>query len=340
MERQILERGSVVEDVTIRHYRAGDVPMLADLINEADDYDQFGWRTTVESLQHEWDDPLFVPERDGFVAVFGAGGAERAVALGDVFYLPTSEESAENITVFCWHIVHPKWRGAGLGRQILARCYQRAREIVGDIDDPRPKLFRAMVGATDHHGARRARDFGMEHVRTFYRMEYAPLNGRLPAPEVPEGLSIVPWSPAYDQATLDAFNESFRDHWGWREVSDEVWQHHFHGPGSRPDLWRIALDGVTGEIAGLCIVTIDAEVNAQLGRQEGWIRDLGVRRPWRKRGLGTALLLSGMVALREAGMTSVRLGVDSDSLTNATRLYERVGYRVANEFWTYHKPLR
>ena len=337
MATQVLERIDITA-VSIRNYRDGDQKLLADMINETDQVDRFDRRTTVDDLQHEWEDPHFTPAKDGFVAVVGQDGAQRVVAAGDV-YLGAPNVAAEQITVYNWHVVRPEWRGSGVGRQIIQACYGRARELVADIADPRPKVFRVSAHAADAHARRRLKQFGMEHVRTFYTMEYAPLDESLPAPDAPPGLSIVPWTPAYDRATMDTFNESFRDHWGFRNVSQEEWQHWFHDPKSRPDLWRIALDDATGEVAGICVVGIDPDTNEALGRQEGWVHDLGVRRPWRKRGLGTALLLAGMAVLREAGMTSARLGVDSDSLTDATRIYERVGYRVVSEWHTYHKSI-
>ena len=56
------------------------------------------------------------------------------------------------------------------------------------------------------------------------------------------------------------------------------------------------------------------------------IEDLGVIRRWRRKGLGTALLLTLLGRLRQLGFERAELGVDADSLTGATRLYERVGF--------------
>lgn len=325
--------------VSVRNYRDGDQALLADLINATDEVDQVGYRTTPADIQHEWDDPGFTATEDGFIAVVETAQGSYAVAMGDVYRLNPEDDAASDVTIHCWHMVRPDWRGTGIGSHIIEQCFARAVELAAEADDPRPKLFRVGVNAADRAAHGRVEAFGMECARTFYRMEYAPLNGALPDPEVPTGLRIVPWAEPYDRATMEAFNESFRDHWGFREVSAEMWRHWFHGPKSQTEYWRLAIDDGTGEVAGLCIPQIDADQNAALGRHEGWIRDLAVRRPWRKRGLGTALLLAGMKALRDAGMTSVRLGVDSDSLTNATRLYERVGYCTVHRLDVYLKPI-
>ena len=69
------------------------------------------------------------------------------------------------------------------------------------------------------------------------------------------------------------------------------------------------------EIAGLCLCDVNEEHIARIGRKEGWVDILGVRRPYRRQGLGRALLLAGLHVLKEAEMESAMLGVDADSLT-------------------------
>ena len=93
------------------------------------------------------------------------------------------------------------------------------------------------------------------------------------------------------------------------------------------------------EIAGLCLCDVNEEHIARIGRQEGWVDILGVRRPYRRRGLGRALLLAGLHVLKEAGMESTTLGVDAESLTGATRLYESVGFVERKRFVLYRPPL-
>jgi ribosomal protein S18 acetylase RimI-like enzyme len=72
----------------------------------------------------------------------------------------------------------------------------------------------------------------------------------------------------------------------------------------------------------------------------GWVDVLGVRRKWRQRGLGLALLLHSFAALRRMGAERVGLGVDSGSLTGATRLYTRAGMKLDREVALYELELR
>ncbi|HIE55100.1 MAG TPA: GNAT family N-acetyltransferase [Chromatiaceae bacterium] len=67
---------------------------------------------------------------------------------------------------------------------------------------------------------------------------------------------------------------------------------------------------------------------------------LGVTRPYRQRGLGLALLQHSFRQLYQRGQKGVSLGVDADSLTGATRLYEKAGMTVHRRYLEFSKLLR
>ena len=90
------------------------------------------------------------------------------------------------------------------------------------------------------------------------------------------------------------------------------------------------------EIAGFCLCRKEAYEDPDMG----YVNILGVRRPWRRRGLGMALLQHAFAEFYRRGQQRAGLGVDAGSLTGATRLYERAGMHVARQFDTYEKMLR
>ncbi len=73
---------------------------------------------------------------------------------------------------------------------------------------------------------------------------------------------------------------------------------------------------------------------------EGWVRLVGVRREWRRRGIATALLRTAFGEFWSRGYPRVKLGVDPDSPFGAQQIYERAGMRVAFELAKYQKSLR
>lgn len=135
------------------------------------------------------------------------------------------------------------------------------------------------------------------------------------------------------------FNESFIDHWEHYDLTAETVRHWLENPNYRPELNLIAV-APDGTLAAFCVGYINREDNLRSGRNEGWIKLLGTRRGFRKLGLGRAMLLAQMRQLKVAGVERVKLGVDAESLTSATRLYESVGFQSISNWLSYVKEIQ
>jgi ribosomal protein S18 acetylase RimI-like enzyme len=72
----------------------------------------------------------------------------------------------------------------------------------------------------------------------------------------------------------------------------------------------------------------------------GWVSSLGVRRPWRRQGLALAILHHAFREFAARGKPRAGLGVDSQNLTGATRLYEKAGMRLVREGREYELLVR
>jgi ribosomal protein S18 acetylase RimI-like enzyme len=119
------------------------------------------------------------------------------------------------------------------------------------------------------------------------------------------------------------------------EEEIRLWQHRVeHDQNFDPSLWFLAMDG--DEIAAVALC------HPHLGEdpEMGFVDILGVRRPWRRQGLALALLHHAFGEFYRRGRKQVSLGVDSASLTGATRLYEKAGMYVARQLDMYEKELR
>jgi mycothiol synthase len=154
--------------------------------------------------------------------------------------------------------------------------------------------------------------------------------GRLSAPW-PPGIDARGFRPGVDDRRVwKADIEAFSEHHLFEARSFEEWRlHHLEKTDSDPTLWWLAWDG--DELAGY--------VTAAVGEQGAVIGDLAVRKPWRGRGIGRALLLAVFETLRERGQSVVRLMVDAQNITNAVRVYEVAGMHVARRFDVLEKPL-
>jgi len=173
---------------------------------------------------------------------------------------------------------------------------------------------------------------GYASVRSSFGMERA-LGGELPLPVWPDGIVARPFEESEAEAVHAATDEAFRDHWGYVPTTFEAWSAENLGECEDPSLWRIAWDG--DEVAG-------ASINRpRRGEDEafGWVGVLAVRRPWRRRGLGEALLRESFRVFAERGKRAAGLGVDAENTTGAVALYERVGMHVVRRSDTWQRIL-
>jgi mycothiol synthase len=174
---------------------------------------------------------------------------------------------------------------------------------------------------------------GFRPVRHFFRMQI-DFDGPIEEPASPEGVVIREYDPAHDEErAYEAHQESFEEHWGSSRSSLEEWRMYMLADGHDPSLWKIA--EADGEIAG---VSINAW-HQNGDRTFGWVRVLGVRKPWRRHGVGLALLRSSFAEFQSRGATRAGLGVDAQNETGAVGLYERAGMHVVRREDTFEKLL-
>ena len=159
------------------------------------------------------------------------------------------------------------------------------------------------------------------------------LAGPPPPPRWPDSIVAAAFRPGVDDAAVhDCLEDAFAQEWTHVSETLEAWRaRKFSDPRFDPGLWLIARDGDT--VCGIALCT-----PGQFGM--GFVNTLGVRAPWRGRGLGLALLQGAFGLFWERGERRIGLGVDSQNPTDAQRLYERAGMRVAYSADIYEKALR
>jgi mycothiol synthase len=220
--------------------------------------------------------------------------------------------------------VHPALKGRGLGSWLLAHGEARARER--DL----PKL-QTWCLAPDSDARRLFEGRRYEEVRRFYRM-LIDIDAPPPKPRWPEGFTIGTFEPEDARAFHSALDDAFAEEWNFVPEPFERWAERRieNSPTFDPSLWFIVRQGE--EIAA--VLRGDPEVEGA-----GWVGALPVRKPWRKRGLGLALLHHAFGEFSRRGQQRVALGVDAQNPTGATRLYERAGMRVAWEAVCFERKL-
>jgi mycothiol synthase len=130
-------------------------------------------------------------------------------------------------------------------------------------------------------------------------------------------------------------DETFSDHFDFRPSTIEEWKHWCSHPDFEHKGWFFAL--LEGKPVGHVGIWVDSKFVKFKGIKRGWIETIGVLKPYRRKGIGTSLILRGMEYLKSNGMTEVELGVDDSNPTKATKLYEKVGFRLIRKDLTYLK---
>lgn len=274
---------------------------------------------TEEVTRRELEDPHAPPATNSLVLEL----PDRS--LGASMIALERLEAASARRVFLWGLTHPGLRSRGIGTAILRWGIDRATEILAAQPDDLPGIIETfkedrLADAVALHEAH-----GFRPARWYFDMRR---DIREPLPAMPDldGLEVRTYEPAWAERVRLAHNEAFADHWGSEPQTAEIWNREFVGdPYFRADLSFVVLDG--DEIAGYTVNYVAESDWEATGVREGWVGQLGVRRPWRKRGLATALLVRSMEAFRAAGIDAAILGVDAENPTGALGIYERVGFR-------------
>jgi mycothiol synthase len=303
----------------LRPLSDADVPAIVALFNEIA---RGGYGVEDESEQELrlWlESPTVDPARDVRVAV---GPAGEIVGYADVY------DQNDWHTRFWFDLrVHPQNGGLEAAAALLDWAEERVLATAKE-----GAFLRSFVPGRSELVKRTLEERGFALIRHSYRMGIA-LDGAAREPRWPEGVAVRPMSPGEERAVYEVNEECFADHWEHVEEPYEEWRHWtVERKDFDPDLWFLALAG--DEIAGYALCRRHDALP-----DTGWVDSLGVRRSWRRRGMGRALLEHCFAEFRRRGLARAGLGVDAESLTGANRLYEQAGMEVTRRWDVYQRDL-
>ena len=276
--------------------------------------------TSVAEIEEGWARPRFERERDSWVVV-----ADRPVAYASIW------DERPGVDFYCDGVVHPDHWGRGLGGLLIDLMEGRAYGEAATVPPEGPIVLHNVVPRSDKQGAELFTSRGYARVRTFLRMVADLSSVSATAAAAPPGIELVPLRRGRDErAFYETMMASFAGGWRFQPAPYEEWAVRMALPDFDPGLWWLAWDG--GRAAG-------ALEGRSVDDVLGWIKNLGVRAGYRRRGIGSALLGRAFEEFRSRGRKRVELGVDSENETRATALYERLGMRPAQRFDFYAKHI-
>ena len=315
--------GDLPEGFALRRPRDDDLDEIVALVAAADMAVSGETFASREDLLADWGQPRFALDRNAWVVVAGDGRpAAYAWAL----------DAADHASIDGQFLVHPRHQWRGLEAPLLAWIEHFAAALATAA----PPGRRVSLGVWCDRGDRRAelyRSAGYAHARSFLRLrtalDHLPDDPLVYAP--PPGLEVRRFVAGRDErATWETSQEAFADHFRYSAQPFEEWLQSSLAGVVDTGLWFTAWDA--DQMIGYVV--------SYLEPYGGYVDQLGVRRPWRRRGLGRLLLLTAFAALRERGCAEAALGVDAENQDGAVGLYQSLGMRPALTHDFYEKVLR
>lgn len=214
----------------------------------------------------------------------------------------------------------------------------RARQRLATADPTLPRVVR--VAVEEHRRAHRRviEAAGFRDPRAFAEMA-RPLADLPDPPALPPGVAVAPWSDDLEESVRLASNEAFSDHWGSLPMTPAEFRGFFRdNPMFRPDLSFLAL--ADGEVVSFCLCEVDDSDNEDRDSNDVYLERIGTRRAHRGRRLASHLAVRSMEAAAATGrLDRAALQVDEMSHTNATAVYERLGFVTYARSLTFVKSL-
>jgi mycothiol synthase len=285
----------------------------------------------VEAIRNEWISPGFDPAED-IRLVFAPDG----ILVGYIEVWTTTKPPAHP---WIWGRVHPDFSGVGIATWMLNWAENHSLKALEELAPELRFAPRVGIYSQAKESQKLFKDFGYHCIRSSYRL-LIDLEAPGPTPAWPEGITVRTYNPETDlEAVFRTDQDVFRDHFGFISEPHEEglarFKHFMTGyEGFDPSLWFIAWDG--DEVAGICLCRPHSFDDPELG----YVNVLGVRRNWRKRGLGLAFLQHAFGEFYRRGKRKAGLGVDTENLTGALHLYEKAGMHVYRQFDMFEKEIR
>jgi mycothiol synthase len=287
--------------VNVRAPEPDDASAVLELIVARDVADLGRPDYTLDDVKADWASPGIDLALDAWLVEDGGG------ALG---YALLDDRSAALVTV------PPASEGRGVGTVLREAAEARA----GARGESRVSQY---VVPTNEAARAHLRDAGYQPAYRYFRMRIDLADAPEPPFEIPVRTFVRGQD---DRAVHELIDAAMADIPGNLPASFESWQ----AGKTTTESWDPTLLLLHEDADGLAGVALCERWDEGVG----FVDYLAVAARTRGRGVGRALLLHGLAALRAAGLTIGELSVQAEN-AGATRLYESVGMRTVwtNERW-------
>jgi mycothiol synthase len=321
-----------IPGLTFRHYRGEeDYTHILAIIEGCKDADDIKRTETLDDIRRNYEHLVNCdPYQDMLFAEINA----KPVGYSRVFWEQLGDGTR---TYNLFGNLFPKWRRKGIATAMLKWNEERLHQIAADHPKDNVQFFQAWAADTEESTRALLESQDYEPIRYEFNL-VRDLSEPIPEIPLPEGLEVRPVKEELIWSIIQAADEAFQDHWGYRPIYKEEFEGWRESPDFRPELWKVAWDG--DQIAGSVQNFYNPLENEEYNRKRGYTEGISTRRPWRRRGLASALIVQSMKMFKAMGMTETAHGVDANNTSGALKLYKKLGYKVEKQYTTYRKPFK
>ncbi len=306
------------DSLTIRNYRPADFDNYVRLHVETERLDRSGFYVSTQRPAADLARPNYTPEEDLFVAEI------EGKIIG---YISVNlEPEIRRALLVC--LVHPQHRKKGAATKLFACARQHAREAGADVVQISISEANITAKSVMPH-------LGLRFIRLFFELKLDIYNIQLSAVKPGPFLNRNLQQGGEDQLT-ELQNRSFAGTWGFNPNTTEEIVYRLNMSNCSPE--DVIMSYFEDTPVAYCWTRVDPEVNSARGENKGQIHMMGVDPDYRKKGIGTNILLAGLCHLKRKGIEIVELTVDGEN-TAAQALYKSVGFEIKSKTEWYQKKL-
>ena len=228
----------------------------------------------------------------------------------------------------CDVVVQPRLRGSLLAREMLDWAEQRLTGILRTLGQDKLRVMWIFEDDTLVDGALRERGFQPSDADVYLTRS---LEEPVEISQIAQGWTVRACRGLEEvEARAAAQHGAFGSSASMGRYADRFQR--FMQSGVYNPAWDIVSVAEDGKIGAFCIAWLDPL------NQVGLFEPVGTHPDFQRQGLGKAVMLETLRRLRENGMRQAIVETAADN-TPAIKLYESIGFRVANRLMTYQKNI-
>ena len=252
-----------ISGLAFRHFRGPeDYPKMLAVIVASADADKIERVDTVEDIANGYS---HLVNCDPYQDMIFAEINNEVIGYSRGFW--RQEENGSRIYMSVGFL-DPVWRRKGIGEAMLHWIENRLQTHAVSHSAIETGLLELFIDESNVGLAAMAEKNNYKPVRYFVQMVRPDLED-IPDYPIPEGLEVRPVLPEHYRGIWEADQEAFRDHWGYSKPTEEDYQGWLENRTIfQPELWQIAWDIKTNEIAGQVRTFILWKAEAEIDRYE------------------------------------------------------------------------